>query len=91
MARKASWTTVIVGISRGILHDRSARRQFILYVIGALLGMLVLGYWPLADWLEDSPVRFLFWWGGCGFFAIFLFLLVVYDMLRLLRENDPNG
>jgi hypothetical protein len=91
MAKNTSWTAFIITISRGILHERAARRGFILYVIGALLLMLGLGYWPLADWLEDTPVRFLFWWGGCGFLAIFLFLLGVYDMLRIMRENDPRG
>ena len=89
--RGASWTSVIIGLSRSILRDRSSRRSFILYVIGALLVMFTLGTWPLASWLEESVIRFAFWWGGCGFLAIFLFLLGVYDFLRVLRENDPNG
>jgi bacteriorhodopsin len=87
----ASWVAMVIGLSRSILRDRNARRNFILYVIGALLVMFALGTWPLAGWLEESVIRFAFWWGGCGFLAIFLFLLGVYDFLRVMRENDPNG
>lgn len=82
---------MVIGVSRSILHDRRLRRTFILYVIVALLVLFALGTWPLAAWLEDSVIRFGFWWGGCGFLAIFLFLLGVYDFLRVLRENDPHG
>ncbi len=81
---------MVTGISREILRNRDSRRQFILYVIGGLLGMIVLGYWPLAGWLEDSPIRFMAWWGGCGILAVFLFLLGIYDLLRVLRENNPR-
>ena len=35
MAKKASWLLVVVEFSRAILHDRAARRNFILYVVGA--------------------------------------------------------
>ena len=37
MAKKASWLMVVVEFSRAILHDRPARRNFILYVIGAVI------------------------------------------------------
>ncbi len=91
MGRKgASWTSVIFGLSRSILRERTARRSFINYVIVALLVMFALGTWPLASWLDESVIRSGFWWGGCAFLAIFLFLLGVYDFLRVLRENDPN-
>lgn len=89
--QSASWITLILGLSRSILRDRTARRTFILQVIGALLVMFALGVWPMDRWLMESPIRFGFWWGGCGFLAIFLFLLGIYDFLRVLRENDPNG
>lgn len=82
---------MVIGLSRSVLHDRRLRRTFILWVIGALLVMFALGTWPLAGWLEASVVRFGVWWGACGFLAIFLFLLGVYDFLRVLREHDPRG
>ena len=86
-----SWVTVVLGLSRSILHDRKIRRTFIIYVIGVLVALFALGAWPLAAWLEDSLIRFVFWWGGCGLLAVFLFLMGLYDFLRVLRENDSNG
>jgi hypothetical protein len=87
MARKASWLLILVGFSRAILHDRPARRNFILYVIGAVLAVFALGNWPLRDWLGEAPLRFLVWWGGCAILAVFLFLLGLYDFLQVIREN----
>ena len=75
-----------MGLSRAILRERAARRQFILYVIVALLALFALGTWPLSDWLEESPVRFVLWWSGCFFFGIFLFLMGVYDFLAVMQE-----
>lgn len=86
MAQGASWLSVIVGISRGILHDRTERRKFILWVIMVLLAMFAVGNWPLAGWLEESPWRFLFWWAGAAFLAVFLFLMGLYDFLATLKE-----
>ena len=86
MAKGVSWLTVILGISRGILHDRTERRRFILWVILGLLGMFAVGNWPLAAWLEDSPWRFLVWWGASALLAIFLFLLGLYDFLATMKE-----
>lgn len=87
MAKKASWLLVVVEFSRAILHDRAARRNFILYVIGAVIVVLALGNWPLREWLGQSPLRFLVWWGGCALMAMFLFLLGLYDFLQVMREN----
>ena len=86
MAQGVSWLAVILGISRGILHDRTERRKFILWVILGLLGMFALGNWPLAGWLESSPWRFLCWWGAATLLAIFLFLMGVYDFLATMKE-----
>jgi hypothetical protein len=86
MAGGVSWLTVILGISRGILHDRTERRKFILWVILGLLGMFALGNWPMAAWLEEVPVRFLVWWGAAAMLAVFLFLLGLYDFLATLKE-----
>jgi len=84
--RKVGWLTFVMGLSRAILRERTARRQFILYIIVALLVMFALGTWPLANWLEETPVRFIFWWAGCFFFGIFLFLLGLYDFLAVMQE-----
>ena len=86
-ARKPSWAAVIYRLARSMLHDRVTRRKFILRVIVAMLLVVALGNWPLEGWLADSPVRFVFWWGACGFLAILTFLLGVYDALAVVREN----
>ena len=60
--------------------------------IVALLAVFALGNWPLASWLEEAPLRFLFYWAGCAFLAIFLFLLGLYDFLRIIKEyKDVRG
>ena len=79
--------TFLMGMSRAILQERSARRQFIFYVIVGLLAMFAIGNWPLADWLGESPWRFLFWWGACFLLGIFLFLMGVYDFLAVMQEE----
>ena len=87
MAKKTSWLMVVVGFSRAILHDRAARRNFILYVVGAVMVLFALGNWPLREWLSEAVPRFLVWWGGCALLAVFLFLLGLYDFLQVMREN----
>ena len=87
MARKASWLMVVVGFSRAILRERAPRRNFIMYVVGAVIALLALGNWPLREWLGQAPLRFLVWWGGCAMLAVFLFLLGLYDFLQVIREN----
>jgi bacteriorhodopsin len=72
------------------LQVRETRRKLIIYVIVALLVMFALGNWPLSGWLEDSPVRFLFYWLGCAFVALFLFLLGLYDFLAVIREHKDR-
>jgi hypothetical protein len=87
MVKKASWLSLILGVSRSILHDRVERRRFIIWVIVAMLGMVALGNWPLEGWLEDRPLGFIFWWGACALLALLTFLLGLYDALAVLREN----
>lgn len=90
MAKKASWLMVVVEFSRAILHDRAARRNFILYVIGAVISLFALGNWPLREWLGEAPLRFVAWWGACAMLAVFLFLLGLYDFLQVIRENRED-
>ena len=92
MRRKMSWFSFAVIAARAFLQLRETRRRIIFYTIVALLAVFALGNWPLASWLEEAPLRFLFYWAGCAFLAIFLFLLGLYDFLRIIKEyKDVRG
>ena len=92
MRGNMSWFSFAVVAARAFLQLRETRRTIISYTILALLAMFTLGNWPLASWLEESPLRFLFYWAGCAFLAIFLFLLGLYDFLRIIKEyKDARG
>ena len=92
MRGNMSWFSFAVVAARAFLQLRETRRTIISYTIVVLLAMFALGNWPLASWLEESPLRFLFYWAGCAFLAIFLFLLGLYDFLRIIKEyKDARG
>ncbi len=77
--------------ARAFLQFRETRRKIILSTIVVLLVVFALGNWPLAGWLEDHPLRFLFYWAACAFLAVFLFLLGLYDFLSIMKEyKDPK-
>ncbi|NIP93198.1 MAG: hypothetical protein GWO24_06980 [Akkermansiaceae bacterium] len=40
----------------------------------------------MSGWLEENPLRFLFYWAACAFLAVFLFLLGLYDFLSIMKE-----
>ncbi len=86
MRRKMSWVSFAVIAARAFLQLRETRRRIIFYTIVALLSVFVVGNWPLAPWLEEAPLRFLLYWAGCAFLAVFLFLLGLYDFLRIIKE-----
>ncbi len=92
MPKKMSWFSFALMAARTLLQFRETRRKIILYIIVALLAVFALGTWPLASWLEEIPMRFLFYWAGCAFLSIFLFLLGLYDFLRIIKEyKDARG
>jgi hypothetical protein len=86
MAEKMSWFSFARSVARTLLQFRETRRKIIFYTIMSLLVVFAIGDWPLAGWLEDSPIRLLFYWGGCAILAIFLFLLGLYDFLTIMKE-----
>ena len=86
MAKQIGWFGFAMTVARALLQFRESRRKIIFYTIIGLLVVFAVGNWPLAGWLEESPVRFLFYWTGCAFLAIFLFLLGLYDWLSIMKE-----
>lgn len=90
MARRGGWVLLAMAIAQGVLRGRETRRRLIFWVIVALLAVFALGNWPLAGWLEDWPMRFVLYWAGCMFLALFLFLLGLYDFLCVLKEHNER-
>ena len=86
MSKKMSWFSFAVVAARALLQYRETRRKLIFFTIIALLGVFAMGNWPLSSWLQESPWLFLFYWSGCVFLAMFLFLLGLYDALRVLKD-----
>lgn len=74
-------------ITLGILHDRTQRRKFVLQLLVLLLGLVVIGFWPMASWLGGNVWRFLIWWGFVAFLTVWIVLFAIYDMLRVVREE----
>lgn len=92
MPKKMSWFSFAQVAARALLQFRETRRKIIFYTIVALLVVFALGNWPLASWLEETPGRFFFYWAGCAFLSIFLFLLGLYDFLRIIKNyKDARG
>ena len=90
MASEMSGFRFAMTVARALLQYRETRRKIIFYTIVAILVVFGLGNWPLADWLEDHPMRFLFYWAACAFLAIFLFLLGLYDFLSIMKEYKEH-
>lgn len=74
------------GVSRLLLRDRGWRRRFMLWQLVVLLLALVLGTWPLDEWLRGEIIRFLLWWAGVVFLLVWLSLMAIYDLSRIRAE-----
>ncbi len=75
------------GLAKSILHDRPARRRAMGRSVALLLGMFAIGLWGIDGWLKAELMRFVLWWGACGFLAIFVMLFGLYDVMRVIREE----
>lgn len=75
------------GLARSILHDRPARRRAMGRSVALLLAMFAIGLWGIDGWLKAELMRFVLWWGACGFLAIFVMLFGLYDVMRVIREE----
>jgi di/tricarboxylate transporter len=86
MAKKGGFLIDIWQFAKAILRDRQARRRFLAQLLFVVIMVLVLGNWPLRDWVEETKPRFLVWWGGTAFFTIWMLMLAMYDALRVRKE-----
>jgi hypothetical protein len=87
MNRQSSLVALSIAIAKVTLMERARRRKLISGVLVALLGLFVLGNWPLSKWLGGSPWLMFLWLGGCTFLALFLALLALYDALSVGKEE----
>ncbi|MCW1886332.1 hypothetical protein OKA04_16460 [Luteolibacter flavescens] len=75
------------GIARSILHDRTARRKAMARSLALLMIVFAIGLWGIDEWLAADLMRFVLWWGACGFLALFVVLFALYDAMRVIREE----
>jgi apolipoprotein N-acyltransferase len=86
MEKKMSWAAISMVTARAILQIRELRRKVMFYLVVVVLGLVALGSWPLAGWLEDSLGRMIFYWGAVMALTLFMMLLALYDMLAVVKE-----
>jgi peptidoglycan biosynthesis protein MviN/MurJ (putative lipid II flippase) len=89
--QKISFSMRWVGIARAILHDRTVRRKWLSQMLMLALGLMAVGLWGLAGWLQEEVLRFALWWGACGLITLFVMLFALYDMLTVFREERGEG
>ena len=73
-------------LARGILHDKTLRRKMMGQLVIVLLVAVAFGTWGIDSWLEQSILRYGFYWGGVMLFAVMILLLSLYDLSRLKRD-----
>lgn len=80
--------------ARGVLRDRTMRRQAMFWtVIGAVV-MLFLGATFLAPWLDPRvhPGWFMFYWLACAWITATAVLLAIPDLLVVrVQARDENA
>jgi MFS family permease len=86
MDKKMSWAAISMVTARAILQIRQLRRRLMLYTVMTVSGLVAMGSWPFAGWLEDSLWRMVLYWGGVMFLTVFMMLLALYDMLAIMKE-----
>lgn len=74
-------------IAKSMLRDRPMRRKMLSFWLLLTLIWIAIGKWGINDWLSDSPMRFLLWWGACFVITLILILFALYDALRVLKED----
>jgi hypothetical protein len=79
-------TTWIILITKGILHDRTMRRNVLFWIVVAALALLGAGAVVLDSWLSQHPILFLLYWGACLWLTLTSALLALYDALAVRAE-----
>lgn len=76
----------IVALCKGIAGDKQLRRTVLSWLLLAALLMTVAGAAVFSSWLQESPLRFVLYWGICAWFTVTTMLLAAYDLLSIRRD-----
>lgn len=52
-----------------------------------LIAAMILGAWPLSEWLASTLLGFAAYWLCVGLFTILLILFALFDLLATIREE----
>jgi uncharacterized membrane protein YedE/YeeE len=71
--------------TRGLLRDQKSRRKTMTLCLVVAVALSIAGFTGFGSWLDphEHPVRFLFFWGACGWITVTALLLALIDMLML--------
>ncbi len=87
MMKKNGFASNCMMLARGILADQLLRRKMMAQLVIFLLVICGIGGWVIDDWLRDSLVRFMIFWGFVFFYTLFIIMMACYDMLKTLTER----
>ena len=74
--------------AKGILSDMSLRRKITTQLVILMLILVAIGNWVIDDWLLDGIIRFIVFWGSITLLDLFILLMAVYDLLKVMGQND---
>jgi len=74
--------------TRGLLRDQTSRRKTMTLCLVVAVALAIAGFTGFRSWLDPHqyPVRFLLFWGACGWVTVTALLLAIMDMLMLRIE-----
>ena len=82
-----SWVQVALRIGFFSLRQRTIRRKVMFYVSLAAMAQLAIGLVAL-EWLSQTVLLFLFFWGFCSCLVLLMLLLALYDILAVRQEQQ---
>jgi len=73
-------------IATSLLRHSGARRRLLAGACVLVVGVVGMGWGPMASFLEERPWLFLGYWMGAGVGVILLCWLALYDMAMHMRD-----
>ena len=76
----------ILNLATGIALSQWQRRRAMFFLTLTAILMLFLGTFVIWESFRGHPIFFVIYWFACGWLAICVILLAVYDLLMVLRS-----